>query len=250
MTQNQLQYVRDFAYTLGTGVLPDGSRTTNNNMVAGQDIEHYWNAKVLRSDLPRAGSSQCVRTPNDYFMDRFGSQGNRYPLMLCERNLNQMKGRLFNLDQTGQAPTRPVGDVQFGQLLRETLRGNITAQNDMFEHLRVVIAVFRYINHPDALAIIQHNRRELQAAADTISTEIGAFRLVGTVHREFNTNWYRHAADLARTWVSGWLMNITIAFNMVANGNPVLLPPNWRQVNATISEIWDQLDFIQPPPDP
>lgn len=219
-------------------------------------MESYWNARVLGRNLPQAGSSRCIRTPNDYFMDRFGSQGNRYPLLLCERNLNQMKGILFNLDQTkkdkdGQlVPTDPMDILNFQTLLRRMLRGDLQAQNEIFEHLRIVIAVFVYINHPDAQRIIQYNRRELQAAADTISSQVGAFSQVGAIHREFNINWYRRAADLARTWVSDRLIDIIGALNRAANANPQALPPNWRSINETITKLYDDLKNIQAPPDP
>jgi hypothetical protein len=171
--------------------------------------------------------------------------------MLCERNLNQMKGRIFNLDQLAVQPTQPIAlNDTFLPLLERMLAGDITAQNQMFEHLRMVIAVFRYINHPDALAVIQNNRRQLQAAADTIGTQVTALRDMAAIHREFNINWYRRAADLARTWMTDRLIDIIAAFNLAANVNPPRLPPNWRSVNETLQEIYGQLHHIQPPPEP
>jgi hypothetical protein len=209
---------------------------------------------MLDPTLPQAGSSRCIRTPNDYFMDRFGSQGNRYPLMLCERNLNQMKGILFNLDQTQKnadgevVPTDPMRMRNFRTLLTNMMNNDVGAQNEIFEHLRVVIAVFVYINHPDAQRIIQYNRRQLQAAADTISSQSIALGPLNAIHREFSINWYRRAADLARTWVSDRLIDIIAEMNTAANQRT--LPPNWRSINATINELYNDLGKIQPPPDP
>ncbi|GKT42729.1 uncharacterized protein ColSpa_02910 [Colletotrichum spaethianum] len=74
---------------MATGILPNGS-TTSNGPIHGPDLENNWNANVLPATMPRAGSSQSIRTPNGYLFDRLGSQGNRFPLLLW---------RIFSLRQ-------------------------------------------------------------------------------------------------------------------------------------------------------
>ncbi|KAH7140198.1 hypothetical protein B0J13DRAFT_446879, partial [Dactylonectria estremocensis] len=86
-----LQYATALLETAMTGVLPNGTNTVTQAIDA-TTLLNYWHMNVL-GNLPRAGASNSVRTPNDYFMDRFGSTGNREPLLLAERNMNQVKAR-------------------------------------------------------------------------------------------------------------------------------------------------------------
>lgn len=86
--------------TAMTGILPDGSQTTTQAINANV-LPNYWHANVV-GNLPRAGASRHVGNPNDYFMDRFGSTGNRQPLLLADRAMNQVKGRIFNGGATPQ----------------------------------------------------------------------------------------------------------------------------------------------------
>ncbi|KAK2007854.1 hypothetical protein LZ32DRAFT_34490 [Colletotrichum eremochloae] len=262
------QYIRDFVRTLATAILPDGT-PTSVGPIPGPDLEDNWNAKVLPSNLPRAGSSLSILTPNGYLFDRLGSQGNRFPLLLCERVMNQMKGRIFNLRQ--QSPTdssgsgggsssdnndpdnavgdrpNPASDDRFEDLLDLTIEGNVTAQNEMFDILRMAIGVFRYINHPDALPTIQRNRRELRTAVIAIAQVVAPLRDAVAIHREFDSNWYREGADRTRAWVRQRILDVRGAFGRLENDNES--PPNAPVVREILDELNDQLDYIKPPPD-
>lgn len=89
--------------TLGTGVLPDGTRTRATPIDA-QNLEDYWNARVLDSSLTGTGASRGIETPNDFLMDQFGSHGNRSPFLTLQRSLNNIKGRIFGDNVNPQAP--------------------------------------------------------------------------------------------------------------------------------------------------
>ncbi|OLN86722.1 hypothetical protein CCHL11_03720 [Colletotrichum chlorophyti] len=168
--------------------------------------------------MARAGSSRAILTPNGYLFDRLGSQGNRFPFLLCERAMNQMKGRIFNLPQ-----------------------------NEMFENMRMSIGVFRYINHPDALPTVQRNRRELRTAVIAIAQIVTPLRDAVAIHREFDSNWYREAADSTRGWLSERVLDIRLRFGELERaGN---LPPNAASVQSILDELANQMHYIQPPPD-
>lgn len=49
-------------------------------------------------------------------------------MVLCDRPLNQMKGRIFNLRMGEEQPVRPIAEDTFQDLLSASI-GNITAQN-------------------------------------------------------------------------------------------------------------------------
>lgn len=276
------QYVRDFVRTLATGILPNGSATTVG-AIDSQALADNWNSNVLPSDFPRAGSSFTILTPNAYLFDRLGSQGNRAPLVLCQRTLNQMKGRIFNLrmpangeddggddeeeddddgsdaddddsdseaeDQNSSVGARPnpIGIRRFRRLLRQTAQGNVVAQNQIFESIRMAIAVFRYINHPDAQPTVQRNRRELRNAVALIAREIVPLRNAVAIQREFDTNWYREAADRTQAWVAARILDIRLRFGeLERNGE---LPPNSADIQDITDSLSDQIHYIQPPPD-
>ncbi|WXC52158.1 hypothetical protein QX201_011817 [Fusarium graminearum] len=85
-----LQYATALLETAMTGILPNGTHMVTQ-AIDYKDIYDYWSKDVLPK-LPSAGSSRVVKSPNDYFMDRWGSKGNRSPFLLLDRNLNQVKG--------------------------------------------------------------------------------------------------------------------------------------------------------------
>ncbi|RYP85137.1 hypothetical protein DL769_001041 [Monosporascus sp. CRB-8-3] len=238
-----LQFIRDFIYTLGTGILPDGTQTLSGH-ISGADIQNYWNARVLPRNLPRAGSSRCITKPNEYFMDRFGSHGNRSPMLLCERNLNQVKGRVFDINTPSGRPTSPMAQDTFQELLDDAVT-SVAAQTELFENLRMVIGVFNYINHPQALPVLRANIRELENAADEISASVGALRNVGPIFREFYPIWYREAATLAQTWVSDRLNDIIGRFTgEIMMGTA---PPNARGVREMVHNLFNDLGNITSP---
>ncbi|KAF5519750.1 hypothetical protein CGCA056_v008105 [Colletotrichum aenigma] len=264
------QYTRDFVRTMATGILPNGSTTTNGPM-HGPDLADNWNAEVLPANLPRAGSSHTLRTPNGYLFDRFGSHGNREPFVLCERVMNQMKGRIYNLRQpspkadnggntgggSGSGSNDPdsdvgerpgiIGDERFQTLLINMLRGDVAAQTEMFDSIRMAICVFRYINHPDALPTVQRNRREIRAAVIAIAKFVRPLSDAAAIRREFDSNWYRECADRTRAWVVDSILEIRLNFGQLQrDGN---LPPNAAEVQDILDALSDQIHYIQPPPD-
>ncbi|RSL80462.1 hypothetical protein CEP51_006553 [Fusarium floridanum] len=89
-----LQYAMHLLQTAMTGILPDGSQTTTQAIDVNALLK-YWHSNVV-GNLPRAGASRHVGNPNDYFMDRFGSTGNRQPLLLADRAMNQNRVQLLD----------------------------------------------------------------------------------------------------------------------------------------------------------
>ncbi|XEU96396.1 hypothetical protein FSHL1_001681 [Fusarium sambucinum] len=173
-----LQYATALLQTAMTGILPNGTRM-KTQAINYKVVYDYWEKGQLPK-LPSAGSSRTVKTPNDYFMDRFGSYGNRAPFFLLDRNLNQVKGRIFNDGASVQDP------VLFAKHLKETIRdGN---------------------GHDAILNPIKW-----------IEGAMPQFQRLHEIHQEFDYNWYLTRTDDARDWVIGQLDSIRDAFN---NANP------------------------------
>ncbi|SPO03558.1 uncharacterized protein DNG_06241 [Cephalotrichum gorgonifer] len=195
-----------FLRALGSGVLPDGTATTVPH-VDPTVLESFWNdARIAPGVLPNAGSSRGVDSPNEYFWDRFGSQGNRAPMVLCERELNQLKGRIFNLRP--EDPPNLWAQDGFDLLLDNSLH-DMAARELLMRRMRMVVAVFRYINHPTVLPIIQNNVHELELAVGRLEAYFpGDIDGATQIFREFYPAWYRQATSDARAWMLNRLEEI------------------------------------------
>lgn len=118
----------------------------------------------------------------------------------------------------------------------------------MFESLRQVIGVFRYLHNPELFGILQSNIRNLQEAADIIGRHVPQLQYAGNVFQEFVPDWYRYAADLTRTWLSDRLIDIAARYTTeIAAGTA---PPNAAQMQRMVRELYDQLHYIKSPFDP
>ncbi|OHX00510.1 alpha-glucanase [Colletotrichum incanum] len=126
-----VQIVRDFLQTASSGILPNLEPTRNNARIDAYDISRLWNSTSLGVVFPRVANSRCLASAEDYFMDQFGSTGNVAPLVATEMKLNAVKARIFK-------GSRPIGDDTFTRLSGQTLAGNMTATNELFNELRAV----------------------------------------------------------------------------------------------------------------
>ena len=130
----------DLLTTLGTGILPDGTRATTP-AVDGAELNTNWDARILDRSLTSTGSSRGIETPNDFFMDQFGSQGNRSPFLLLQRSLNNIKGRIFGdnieLQDRSVLQSRLDAAIRYGtgeDALFEGLRQVSNPVETVFEH--------------------------------------------------------------------------------------------------------------------
>lgn len=233
--------MRDFLWTLGTSTLPNGSPITVPG-VAPADVQNYWNTAGLLTGAP--GARRCTSSPSQYFADQFGSHSRRNPMLLCERNLNQMKGRVFDLQLPRGRPTNPIDLDRFNALANDALWSN-QAQNELFDLLRQVIGVFNYINHPQALPILQANRNRLQTAAVEIAGRVRALENLGLVFEEFFPAWYQETATRTRVWLANRLEELGNRFDQAeqAGQNPL----NAAYVRQTLLTFFDALSQIRSP---
>ncbi|KAF6804960.1 mutanase [Colletotrichum plurivorum] len=192
-----------------------------------------------KKTFPVAGRSQDVSTPADYFWDQFGSLGNRAPLLLCEKLLNQMKGHILGWDD-------PASRTDMKNWREAALKGDVTSQSEYFQHISRSIAVFVYLNHPDALPTVQNNRESLFVAARFLSTLIVEFATLEALIRLFDEAWYEQAATLTREWAEDMLNEIQDALApLVLSGRA---PPNMASINIMIANLKARLGDIKPPP--
>jgi hypothetical protein len=165
-------------------------------------------------------------------------------MVLCERNLNQVKGRVFNLRPETGGSVAPIGEARSHELLEDSIT-SVAAQNELFDNLRQVIGVFTYMNHPQARPIIRQNVQDLQAAADEISLRVQRLANVGDIHREFSVFWYEHVATLTRSWLSDRLNDIAARYTQEENAGTA--PPNAAQVKQMLDALFGELNQVKSP---
>ena len=112
-----------------TGRLPNGNRTVAQ-AISASDLIREWHNDSLDESYTGTGSSIGLKSPNGYFMDQFGSQGNRAPLLLADRQMNQMKGRIFK-------GVDPADLDDFNEKLDQVIEDG-AGEEDLFEPLRMV----------------------------------------------------------------------------------------------------------------
>ncbi|KAK5637686.1 hypothetical protein RRF57_013401 [Xylaria bambusicola] len=209
-------------------------------------MQNYWNAPVLPPGLPKAGTSRCIKTPVEYMYDQIGSYGNREGMVLCQRDFNQRKGRVFNLN-TQAGPGRqvsPMAQDRFDMLLEQSLTSTV-AQDELFEALRQIIGVFRYINDPVILPIVRMNINNMQSAADRIAATVPQLSNIGRQFAEFYPAWYQEAARTARAWMSDRINDIIGRYMRAINSGNA--PANAMQVQMDVNALFDDLQYMVSP---
>ncbi|KAI1350842.1 hypothetical protein F5Y01DRAFT_315312 [Xylaria sp. FL0043] len=182
----------------------------------------------------------------DYMFDQIGSYGNRAGMILCQRDFNEVNGRVFNLNtqrgvNRGQAPWNVA---RFQEEVDRSLT-NTTAQNEMIEALRQVIGVFRYINNNEVRPILGGNIRNMENAADQIVATVPHLASIGVMFREFYPAWYQEAARNARAWVADRINDIIARYTQaMVNG---MAPPNAAIVQMLVNQLFEDLSYIVSP---
>ncbi|KAI7261488.1 glycoside hydrolase family 18 protein, partial [Hortaea werneckii] len=115
--------------------------------IGAQFFEIYWNYNnPLLSTLPRIGGPDGISpsTINDRIMECFGSNFWPEPLLPTEASINAAKGRLMNFQAATGIDT--IMELAKAAVLADTP----AAADKLLQAVRVGIAVFDYINTPDA----------------------------------------------------------------------------------------------------
>lgn len=209
--------------------------------IDGNFFNTSWNAALSPDTFPRAGpGARDLRTPEAYFMDQFGSRTNRAPLQLCERSINQMKGRVFNRENDPQ--TRRT----FNDNLELAISGG--SEDLILQPIREVIMVFRYMHTPSALRRIQRNRIALREATRRISLAVPDLSRLHDIHLEFDNNWYQTLTRQAYEWVQDRINQVIARYDAVERqGTPAA---NSRRVRTVLARYSADLQtYIKPPPD-
>ncbi|KXH28062.1 mutanase [Colletotrichum nymphaeae SA-01] len=234
------QWIRDFLLMVANGIRPDGL-TSVSGRIDARILIRLWNAKFPKGTFPASGASRCIRTPNDYVMDQFGSKGNREPLLLCERKLNNAKGAIFN-------GANPTSNQNMRDIRDEALAGDTASEEELFNNIAIAIAVWNYMHHPLALPVVQKNRRNIKAAIVRIASTVPQLANLVLILIEFDSLWYSRAAQRTTEWVTAMLDAIDADLNDLTLAG--LAPPNEASIRARVARLRGRISDIRTLPAP
>ncbi|KLU87064.1 hypothetical protein MAPG_06069 [Magnaporthiopsis poae ATCC 64411] len=178
----ELQYLQDFAYAAINGrTLSDNAI---NNPIPFNEMEAYWMDGQRALPPPSRNITPWTRAKFDGLNSRLyeviGSKTNRAPFRLLSRDLNNMKGRIFNMQYdsaTGEklGSPNPRADNYMRRQIDNTFdaaTGSLEEAQGFLNALRDVVAVFRYLHDPDVLDAIQRTRWRLREQCQVAEDDV------------------------------------------------------------------------------
>lgn len=240
----ELQYMQWFVEAVGTGRRPDGSKLPVHLRLNQFNLQRFlraWNGGPSSSGPSSHGIPTGVfpkPAPNvPVIWDRMslggrmfttlGSNYNRAPFRLIPRSINNMKGKVFALQQPFDRPTW-LADV------REAAEDNF-GEEDRQEPLRDVIAIWRYLHSPEVLPTIQRQRRQMRAQMAAASLNIPGLSNLADIWEDFDINFWFTAARHTRQFILQCLQDAADVYT--AESDPADRPDNWDRVIAQLDEI-------------
>ncbi|KAM7212852.1 Glycosyl hydrolase family 71 domain containing protein [Rhypophila decipiens] len=151
-----LQIFMRFLESCVTGNLPGGARS-----VLTRITPEYFNEIFSRDLQLPAGASMArisptspdILNPMERVFEAFGSVTNPHNLLLADRQMNIIKGKLIGFKF-------PLTLLNFGTLVDQGLAGDFSARLDWISWIKKTIAVFKYFQHgdfQDSLGIVQNS---------------------------------------------------------------------------------------------
>lgn len=217
--------------------MPDGTPVIHQ--VNGDNILADWNRQLAPNTFPRGDTgARDTRTPNAYFFDQFGSTTNRNGLMGADRDMNQLKGNIFNYRTQIQAQNT------FNTNLQGFISG-LVSEDVLFQRIRGAIEVFQYMHSDVASQVIRENRRALRTAAANIERAVPSLRGFAAFQAEFDNNWYTSFTTRAYSWLHSHLDQIRSALQAPS----VVNTPRAISALNVIDGLYRALAEVRPPPD-
>ncbi|KAK4221947.1 hypothetical protein QBC38DRAFT_504465 [Podospora fimiseda] len=162
---------------------------------------------------------------NDKFFECIGSTTNRKPFRLLEKGLNNINGRLFNIDQDRER-VRPVSDTRMGDYIDEPIATGDN-EEDFLSPLRAVVAIWQYLSE-----------QESRWAAQNVNT----LRNLLSIFQEFDTDYWEAAASWAREWVWDSIALARRSYQAAINSGQC--PANAQRVFNELRLIEQVLQYI------
>lgn len=157
----ELQTVARFIRSAVSGQLPSGATMTVGTVSVGFFVSTWATPNTLRN-LPRVGLGTSPTNLNDRVFEALGSSSNREDFIICEKQLNAFKGKLFK----GQLP------YDLSEFKKEVL-GTIQRGDDpkdWLQRIRLVLEIFSYMNDVNVLKRLRqanglvHDRKSIHSS--------------------------------------------------------------------------------------
>lgn len=257
----ELQYLRHFVHAVIWGELADGTDISSIAApIPEHDFDHYWNwnhqhlpigQRPVTLTPPRSrvakNPHQGMLSVNNRLFEILGASTNMGTLTLIDERMNRMKGNMFHRlyhDRTGVITCRynPIDDNAMTARLERLRRGTLESVPEFLQDFHDVIALWRYLNHPEVQPGIQDIRRQLRAEIQQIET--GTRGLQASTGRPglngmtaifdlFDDNWWEEAANHERLWIERHLGNARLA--VIGDDHPEVL-----YILLELDRIWTE----------
>ncbi|KAM7216064.1 hypothetical protein V8F06_008537 [Rhypophila decipiens] len=248
----ELQYMQWFLEAVTTSRRPDGTKLPTNIRLNNANLKRFmqaWNGGPSSSGssshgisaglFPRPASNVPViwdrMNLNDRMFSILGSNYNRAPFRLIPRTINNMKGKVFALQQPFDLPTwlTTVGEAAEADI----------GEEDWLEPLREIVSIWRYLWSPEVLPTIQRQRRQMRQQMATASVGLTGLNNLADIWEDFDINYWYTTAQHTREF----LRNAVQRAAEVYERDPEDRPANWDRVTAQLDEILYQMDRLQDP---
>ncbi|GIJ91962.1 hypothetical protein Asppvi_010937 [Aspergillus pseudoviridinutans] len=225
-----------------TGVLQSGQRASLPRIDA-QLLRDVWLAdNDALANEPPVGGPRGIRpnTPNDRFMEAFGSENYPYPFIGVGRDINGAKGRIMK----GSVPcTLTRVDTLARNAVMSDSQGDV---DSLLQSIRVTFAVFEYLN--DAQAAVRFNavRQQIYLQATYIERRSGIPNFAAWWN-EWLTDYLATTEQRIRNWARDAIDRAAAPFVQAHNEHVDLF--TYAQVIGALEQMLQEVENIRFPPD-
>ncbi|MCJ1245495.1 hypothetical protein MMC30_002699 [Trapelia coarctata] len=235
-----LVVIARFIETANSGRLQSGGNTITPRIADGFWLNTWIREQDSLNNLPNIGDGISPNVPNDRVFQGMGSNENRRDLLLTDRRINAVKGRIF----VRNAPT--ALNVFQGVVQTAARFGRPEDIERMLEHIRDAMVVFDYLRDPDVTLRFNRVRGEVRNQLTLIESRVPGAQGLSSLWDEFSSDYFQLIANEARNWATDAIRIARQAFEY--NGGGTGIPPlDAARVIAALIELERRIPDMELP---
>ncbi|GKZ21587.1 hypothetical protein AbraCBS73388_007488 [Aspergillus brasiliensis] len=225
-----------------TGVLPSGDQSSLPT-IDPELLRQVWLAdnEALGNEA-RIGGPNGIQpnTPNDRFMEAFGSDTYPYPFIGVGRDINGAKGRIMK----GSVPCALTRiDTMATTAVESDSQDDV---DTLLQSIRVAFAVFDYLNDPEVSIRFNAVRQQIYLQATYIERDAGIPNFAAWWD-QWLTNYLATTQERIRSWARDAIDRAAAPFVQAHNEEVDLF--TYAQVIGALEAMLEEVDNIRFPPD-
>ncbi|KAL5360254.1 hypothetical protein BJX96DRAFT_184439 [Aspergillus floccosus] len=225
-----------------TGVLPSGDEKSLPR-VDPDLLRRVWLAdNDALGNEARVGGPNGIQpnTPNDRFMEAFGSDNYPYPFIGVGKDINGAKGRIMK----GNVPCALTRvDTMARAAVASDSQGDV---DTLLQSIRVAFAVFDYLNDPQVSVRFNAVRQQIRLQATYIERDAGIPSFAARWD-EWLTDYLATTQERIRNWARDAITRAAAPFVQAHTENVDLF--TYAQVIGALELMLQEVENIRFPPD-